>query len=38
MDQPSVTLRFAEEKDAPSLADCLEQLIRTLDPNHGEAC
>lgn len=38
MDQPSVTLRFAEEKDAPSLADCLEQLIRTLGPDHEGAC
>lgn len=38
MDQPSVTLCFAEEEDALSLAACLEQLIRTLNLDSGEAC
>ena len=38
MDQPSVTLCFAEEEDAPSLAACLERLIRTLNLDSGEAC
>lgn len=38
MDPLYVTLFFAEEEDAPSLTACLEQLIRSLDLEPGEAC
>lgn len=31
-----VTVRFAEEENAPTLADCLERLIRYLNTETGE--
>lgn len=32
MEIPAVTIQFAEEKEAPSLAVCLEQLLCNLGP------
>lgn len=29
---PTVCIRFAEEKDAPTLEACLEALLRHLNP------
>ncbi len=33
MDAPTVTIRFAEEKDAPTLEACLERLAANLSGN-----
>lgn len=36
MENQSVTIEFSAEDNAPTLADCLEQLLRNLSPEPGQ--
>lgn len=36
METPPVTLQFATEQDAPTLAACLEPLLQNLELSPGE--